>query len=492
MVKESEKQHIQQDIADLGRFGYAQELFRTMGGFSNFAISFSIISILTGAVTLYDYGLSMGGPAEMAFGWPLVSLFTMTVTLSMGELAASYPTSGGMYHWSAILGGRTWGWFSAWFNIIGLIAAIAGIDYGCAQFTTPLLGLPSSTGTILLVYAAILVTHGLINHYGIRLVAWLNDFSVTIHILGVLIIVGAILFLAPRQPLSFFAQTATSTGKPYWWAFILGLLQAQWTMTGYDASAHVSEETVDPRRRVPWGMVMAVAVSAVVGYLLLFALTLAIRDIPSALNAKDRDGNHVPAVVAILEQSLGNTAGTLMTALAAVAMWFCGLSTVTSNSRTVYAFCRDEGMPFSSLWKKVSARHLTPAPAIWFSVVTAFLALVYSGAYSVVASISTIGLYISYTIPIYLKLRARRSGVWQPFRGWNLGRYSYTVNLLAIGWTVFMCLILVMPPNELSGKTILGVAAALALWYWLSERHRYRGPNLAEEKLLAVKGVDIP
>ena len=148
MVKESEKQHIQQDIADLGRFGYAQELFRTMGGFSNFAISFSIISILTGAVTLYDYGLSMGGPAEMAFGWPLVSLFTMTVTLSMGELAASYPTSGGMYHWSAILGGRTWGWFSAWFNIIGLIAAIAGIDYGCAQFTTPLLGLPSSTGTI--------------------------------------------------------------------------------------------------------------------------------------------------------------------------------------------------------------------------------------------------------------------------------------------------------------------------------------------------------
>src|SRR5438552_18306726 len=117
---------IEQDIADLRRFGYAQELFRTMGGFSNFAISFSIISILTGAVTLYDYGLSMGGPAEMAFGWPLVSLFTMTVTLSMGELAASYPTSGGMYHWSAILGGRTWGWFSAWFNIMGLIAEIGG------------------------------------------------------------------------------------------------------------------------------------------------------------------------------------------------------------------------------------------------------------------------------------------------------------------------------------------------------------------------------
>src|SRR5213075_770495 len=111
-MNEPRSRQLNEDARDLRALGYAQELFRTMGGFSNFAISFSIISILTGAVTLYDYGLSMGGPAEMAFGWPLVSLFTMTVTLSMGELAASYPTSGGMYHWSAILGGRTWGWFS--------------------------------------------------------------------------------------------------------------------------------------------------------------------------------------------------------------------------------------------------------------------------------------------------------------------------------------------------------------------------------------------
>src|SRR5207247_2769697 len=98
----------ERDAQDLRHFGYAQELFRTMGGFSNFAISFSIISILTGAVTLYDYGLGMGGPAEMAFGWPLVALATLAVTLSMAELAAAYPTSGGNYHWSAILGGKSW------------------------------------------------------------------------------------------------------------------------------------------------------------------------------------------------------------------------------------------------------------------------------------------------------------------------------------------------------------------------------------------------
>jgi amino acid transporter len=477
-MTERQDNHVRQDIADLRSFGYAQELFRTMGGFSNFAISFSIISILTGAVTLYDFGLTWGGPAEMAFGWPLVSFFTLAVALSMAELAASYPTSGGTYHWSALLGGRAWGWFTAWFNIIGLTAAIAGIDYGCAQFLTPLLGLSSSAIAVLTVYAAILISHGLINHYGIRLVAWLNDFSVTVHIVGVFAIVGALLIFAPRQPLSFFLQAAGSTDKPYWWGFIIGLLQAQWTLSGYDASAHVSEETVDPRRRAPWGMVMSVVVSALVGYALLFALTLAIQDIPKVLNANDAQGNRIPAVVAILEQGLGAMAGTLMLAMTTLAMWFCGLSAVTSNSRTVYAFARDEGMPWSRFWQRVSPKHLTPAPAIWFSVITAFVALIWSGAYSVVTSISTIGLYFSYAMPIYLKWRARRSSVWQAFPGWNLGRYSISINVLAIGWTVFMCIVLVLPPNELSGKTIAGASALLALWYWVSERNRYRGPSI--------------
>src|SRR5215471_19727039 len=291
------------DEQELSRLGYAQELFRTMGGFSNFAISFSIISILTGAVTLYGHGLKMGGPAEMAFGWPLVTLFTLAVVCSMAELASALPTSGAMYHWSCRLGGKGWGWFTAWFNIIGQIAAIAGIDYGCALFLTPLVGLKATTQNLLSVYAVILLSHALINHFGIRLVAWLNDFSVTVHIIGVIVIVGALLLFAPKQPIGFFFNRVTSNaeGWPYWWAFIIGLLQAQWTFTGYDASASVSEETVDPRRRVPWGMVMAVAVSSVAGYLLLIALTLSINDIPSVLNAKDAGGNDVPAVITILQ-----------------------------------------------------------------------------------------------------------------------------------------------------------------------------------------------
>ena len=459
------------DSKDLARFGYAQELFRSMGGFSNFAISFSIISILTGAVTLYDYGLEQGGPAEMALGWPIVSVLTLAVAASMAELSSAFPTSGGMFHWAIMLGGRGWGWFTAWFNIFGLVATVAGVDYGCAQFLTPLLGLSSDARTVLAVYGVILLSHGLFNHYGIRLVAWLNDFSVTVHIVGVVAIIGLLMVFAPKHPAAFFFEARTSTPHTYYWAFLLGLLQAQWTFTGYDASAHVSEETVNPRRRVPWGIVSSVVVSAAVGYLLLFALTLSIHDIPSALGATDASGNKIPAVIAILRQGLGPAAGSAASGLAVMAMWFCGLSTITSISRTLYAFARDGGTPLASLVARVGS-HRTPWFAIWVSAVAAFLAALYSGAYSVITSISTIGLYVSYIIPVYLGWQALRSGRWAQRGPWHLGRYSQIVQIVAIAWTVFICVILVMPPNQKAGATMLGLAAFLVAWYALFERRR--------------------
>ncbi|MGH9433177.1 MAG: amino acid permease [Terriglobia bacterium] len=460
------------DEADLRHLGYAQELFRSMGGFSNFALSFSIISILTGAVTLFDYGLQMGGPAEMAYGWPLVSVFTLAVAASMAELASAYPASGGMYDWATRLGGPGWGWFTAWFSIVGLIATLAGVDYGCARFVTPLLGLNATSRTLLIVYGAILASHGLINHFGIRLVAWLNDFSVTVHILGVLVIVGALLLFAPKHSVGFFTQAKTGSSFPYGLAFLLGLLQAQWTFTGYDASAHVAEETVDPRRRAPRGIVNSVVISAVVGYLLLFALTLSMHSISSVLSARDASGHPIPAVITILEQGLGARAGVAASLLAAMAMWFCGLSTVASTSRTIFAFARDRGMPLSSLWSTVGAKWRTPSPAIWISAGAAFAISIYSGAYSVVTSISTVGLYVAYAIPVVLGYRARRQGSWTERGPWNLGSFSPAVNLIAILWTVFICIILMMPPNLLAGKTLAGFFAALLIWYGLSERHK--------------------
>jgi len=249
-----------------------------------------------------------------------------------------------------------------------------------------------------------------------------------------------------------------------------------WTFTGYDASASVSEETVDPRRRAPWGMVMSVAVSGVVGYLLLIALTLSIKNIYVTLNASDASGNSIPAVIAILVGALGERAGNLFSALAAMAMWFCGLSAVTWSSRVIWAFARDEGLPASGLWKQVSHKHSTPVYTIWLCSIAAFLAAVYSGAYAVVTSISTIGLYISYVIPVYLSWRAKGTSREIELGPWHLGRYSASINIIAVLWVIFLSVILSLADLIRTGLSILTVTAMLALWYGFRERRRFKGP----------------
>jgi amino acid transporter len=471
------------DELDLRGFGYAQELFRNMGGFSNFAISFSIISILTGAVTLYGYGLEMGGPLEMSLGWPIATIFTLTLAASMAELCSAYPTAGAMYHWATALGGTGCGWFVAWLNIIGLIAAQAGINYSCAQFVLPFLGIPASARNVFLMFAFTLVVHALINQYGVRLVALLNNASVAIHIVGVAAIVAALFWLAPRQPVEFLSTAVNSNGRsPYVWAFLLGLLQAHWTYTGFDGSAHMAEETHNARRTAPWGVVISVAVSGVVGYALLLALTLAIRSIPEVLAAKDAHGNPVPAAIAVLGSALGAKAGNAMAALASMAMWFCGLSCVTSASRALYSLARDGGVPASDFFQRIDPRRGTPGPAIWTVVAATIAAMAWTGAVPVVTSLSTVALYLAYVIPVALGLRARlRGSAWPKAAVWSLGRSGVAVNTIAVSYTTFISLVLVMPPNVLAGKTLLGVIVSLVLLYVFQVRRKFRGPGWAGE-----------
>ena len=466
------------DEQDLRRLGYTQQLLRGFGGFSNFGLSFSVISLLTGAVTLFDYGLSMGGPREMLLGWPLVTFGTLMVALSMAELCSALPTSGGMYHWSAELGGPTWAWFTAWLNIVGLITAIAGTDYGCAEFLAPMLGLQSGYYQLFAVYALLLLSQTVVNHYSAALVAWLSDVSVVVHILGVILLIGALMIFAPSQPAAFLwsTQNLSPVKAPYAWLFMLGLLQAQWTYTGFDASAHVAEETRDPRRHAPWGIVMSVVVSGIFGYLLILSLARAIPNLAQVLEATDASGHHLPAVLTIVRRSLGVRASGALLALTVLAMWFCGLAAITSVSRSFFALARDNGMPLASTWSRVSGRLKTPVPAIWLSAALAFIAMIYSGAYSVVTSISVIGFYLAYIAPVYLGWRKKSS--WLDKRGpWHLGRASNTVNVLAILWAVFICTIMVMPPNARAGWGILSVIGVLFLLHVASGKHRLYKPH---------------
>jgi amino acid transporter len=257
--------------------------------------------------------------------------------------------------------------------------------------------------------------------------------------------------------------------------FVLALLQAQWTYTGYDASAHMAEETVMARRNSAWGIVLSVAVSAVAGYLMLMVLTWCIPHGDVAATANDPY-----PVLYIVSNNLAPILANAIAIVIGVAMWLCGVASVTSMARMWYAFARDDGMPGARYLKRVSGAHHTPVIAILVTCTLSVLICVYASAFFVVTSISTICLYLAYGIPIVLNLRNRMRG-----RGefmtkanalWSLGRWSPAINAIAIVWIAIITVVFMLPPNELVLWTMLALAIVLTLlWKW-SARRRFEGP----------------
>jgi amino acid transporter len=487
------ERQLSEDKKLLHRFGYAQELLRDMGGFSNFAISFSIISILTGAVSLYGHGLTYGGTGMMGFGWPLVALFCLLVAAAMAELASAIPTAGALYHWASLLGNKRWGWYTAWINLIGQIGIVGGIDYSVAFFAdgllSPVLGYRMTETTTLIIFALVLLSHGILNHVGIRIVARLNDFSAWYHIGVVLILVVSLALFGKGtlQPVDIlFRLGKTFSNKPYWLAFLIGLLQAQWTFTGYDASAHTIEETINPRVRAPWGIFSSVAFSFVAGMIMLAFVTLSIHDVKAAVSANN-------PFIFVISQALGSTFGQVILWLIVLAMWFCGLSSITSFSRMVYAFSRDKGMPCSDWFARISKRYRTPVSAIWLSVILSFILALTDyfikmakpdTAYTTLAfltGVSVVGLYVSYGIPIWLRLSAESKGRFTPkhLGPWNLGRWGRPVAVIALLWIVLISVVMVIPPNQNAGIALVAMLFVLLVMDLAHYRHHFPGPQAA-------------
>jgi amino acid transporter len=527
----SREEVIRQDIRDLHGLGYAQELLRSMGGFSNFAISFSIISILTGAVILYDYGLAWAGPGASTLGWPLVTIFVLAIAASMSEIASAYPTAGGLYYWASRMRNKNWGWWTAWLNLIGQFAIVAGINFAAAAFlnatiVTPLLsnlGIAFDNTSVILaagdtpILTGQLLTMGILmgiqlwmNIAGINLVALLNQVSVWWHIVIVAAVV-VLVFLSghPNQsglgvfevkPLdtvgtwdNTFLGISLNYGPaityPIALAFFFSLLQANWTYTGYDASAHVAEETVGARLSSAWGLFLSVAVSAVVGYVFLFTLTTHLPNLSGLFPASLDDpatysqyyfGSGV-AVIDILNYNLGQF-GDILSAGIAIAMAFCGLSSVASAGRMLYAFSRDDGLPGSGWMKKVSHRHRTPANALWVIVVVSWIFTVAAGyvgggtAIVIVTAISTIFLYAAYGIVIYL---GARNEEWRGARVWSLGRWSRPVAVIALFWTVVLMVLFSFPTSgNISWPFMILVVLFLIVYFYGWARRSFLGPRV--------------
>src|SRR5271170_8334367 len=496
------------DERRLHELGYAQELRRRMSGFSNFAVSFTIISVLSGCLTLYYFGMEEGGPAIIVWGWPIVGIMTLFVGLAMAEVCSSFPTAGGLYYWSAKLArknGPAWSWFTGWFNFLGQVAVTAGIDFGAALFINFLFSLwfnfsVTTHWHTIVIYACVLLLHGLLNLFGIRLVALLNHVSVWWHITGVLIIVLVLIFGlktgAHHESAKYvFTDLENLSGFHIGWWYILpvGLLVAQYTFTGYDASAHLTEETHNAARSGPRGIVMSILVSLIAGWVLLIGITFAIQ--------KSNYVGEATAIVApgqIWIDSIGRTGAELLLLVAIGAQLFCGMSSVTANSRMIYAFSRDGALPGSQIWHKVNKRTRTPTNAIWLAAAGALiLGLPYlwnDAAYAAVTSIATIGLYIAYVSPTYLRLRQGANFNRGP---WHLGRWSYPIGIIACIWVVFITILFMLPtasPIHWSNfnYTIVAVLAVIGFAgiYWLvSAKNWFTGPKVqgTPEELAAIE-----
>jgi amino acid permease (GABA permease) len=491
------------DERRLHQLGYAQELRRNMSGFSNFAVSFTIISILSGCLTLYGFGMNTGGPVMIVWGWPFVGLMTLLVGLAMAEVCSSYPTAGGLYYWAARLAPRNaaaWSWFTGWFNFLGQVAVTAGIDFGAAFFLNALLdlqwGFDARPWHTIVLFGAILVLHGLLNTLGVDLVAKLSDISVWWHIVGVLVIV-AVLAFAPdhHQSASFvFGHFVNNTGwGSTFYVALLGLLLAQYTFTGYDASAHMTEETHDAATAGPKGIVMSIVVSLVAGWVLLIGLTFAIQSYDGAVGS---DTGVPPAQIFI--DAVGATGGKLLLLIAIGAQLFCGMSSVTANSRMIYAFSRDGALPASRLWHRINPRTRTPTNAIWLAAGGAFVLglpyLINNTAYAAVTSIAVIGLYIAYVAPTFLRLRL--GDRFQP-GPWHLGRWSRAIGTIAVVWVVVITVLFMLPTTSpvtvdtfnYTPLAVLVVLGFAGIWWLVSARKWFTGPKVqgSEEELEAVE-----
>lgn len=476
---------VKSDTERLHELGYAQELKRGMGTFSNFAISFSIISVLAGALTSFSLGMNAGGPRTIVISWVVVGLMSLAVGASMGEICSTYPTAGGLYYWSAklaIKNGPRWAFFTGWFNLIGQIGVIASVDFALAKMTTFLLATfttsvdPFNRWHVFATYLIVLAVHGLLNTFGVTIIKILGDISVWWHVIGVLVIV-VVLFVAPanREGLSILTEGANRTG---WlgsgtmtlYVGIMGLLLAQYTITGFDASAHVSEETIGASTGAPKAIVRSIYISAIAAFIMNIAMLQGLPkgvlgDLGQNLSTSGTsmyDGianNGINASSTLFLVVAGRGLGRLLIFIAVVGQFFCGLASVTANSRMIYAFSRDNALPGSNLWHKINKKTRTPTNSVWLGVtlsaIIGTLGLVQVGgnevAFFALTGICVVGLYISYIIPVFLRLRNPNFEQGP----WNLGKWAKPVGWLSVAWVAFITVLFFAPVytpwNQLSG-----------------------------------------
>ena len=525
----AELTHLTDDERHLAELGYKQELNRTWSGFSNFAISFSIISILAGCFTTFGQAWNNGGPIAISWGWPIISTFILIIGLCMSELVSAYPTSGGIYWWASKLGGAKAGYYTGWLNLIGLLAVDASVAYGCATFFDLTFSTFSeswaagySLSRVFWMFLVILALTAAVNIFSSKVLALLNNISVWWHVFGALVII-VILVVLPDHHMSVgdvFTMRVNnsgglaggeSSGLGFWFYVLpLGFLLTQYTITGFDASAHLAEETQGAANGAAKGIWQSIFYSAIGGWILLLAFLFAVQD-PDAVTAGGG------GVAVIFNQALTSGWAGIVLLIASIGQFFCTAACMTSTSRMLFAFSRDGAVPGAPIWARLN-KNKVPANAILISSLVAALItlpalkevnlgtdeapLIVPVAFYAVVSVAVIGLYLAFAIPIYLRWRA---GDRFKQGAWNLGTKWRWMAPLAVAEIAIISIYFILPftpaANPLNEAfswkfvnyaPILTGGTLLALWigWHLSAKKWFTGPKNTVDLPAGVSSAD--
>src|SRR3954454_19345483 len=518
------------DEQRLAELGYKQELHRSWSGFSNFATSFSIISILAGCFTTFGQAWNNGGPIAISIGWPVISAFILVIGLCMSELVSAFPTSGGIYWWASRLGGVRAGYYTGWLNLIGLIAILASVAYGAAIFVNTLISLFSDSYTTGFLggdylhqqffwFIVVMAVVTLVNIFSSQLLALINNVSVWWHVAGAAIVILICVF-GPKTHQSFsfvFTERINNsgfgdgtTGGLTFWLYVLplGFLLTQYTITGYDASAHLSEETQSAANGAARGIWQSIFYSAIGGWILLLSFVFAAKNLDK-INAADNPYGPGSAL-AVLASALSPGLFKLVVFISMSGQIYCSTACMTSTSRMIFAFSRDGAVPGARLWAKVNSngtpRNAVLAAAVARVVLT--LPALYRApngvpvAFYAVVSIGVIGLYAAFAIPIWYRWRA---GASFPPGPWTLGSRYKWMCLLAVAEIVITSIYFLLPftPTGWPGNSdftwtavnytpIVVLGALLAIWigWHLSAKHWFTGPKRTVDLPAGVTGAE--
>lgn len=450
----------------LAELGYKPELNRSWSGFSNFAISFSVICILSGCFISFFIGWNNGGPMAISWGWPVTSALILVVGLCMGELVSAMPTSGGMYFWAAKLGTIRSSYFTGWLDFLGLLAIVAAVAYGAATFIDLTLSTFSksyaagySLTRVFLIFIGVLAVATVLSIFSSHLLALFNSISVWWQVAGVAAIIAILIFVPSHHAsvADVFTQRVNNSGlfggKTSGLGFLflvlpLSVILPQFTVTGYDASCHMSEETLGATSAAAKGIWRAILYSAVGGWILLLSLLFAVHD----AHAVSASGG---SVITVLNQALSTPWVEVVLVISTVAQCFCAMACMTSATRMLFAFSRDGAVPGGRFWTRLNKGGVplySVALVAVLAIILTLPALVtvdINGApvpvaFNAVVSIGVVGLYLAFAIPIFQRWRkgsAFKTGTW------NLGRHYRWLCVIAVVEIGLTTIIAILPTS---------------------------------------------